>query len=136
MSTFPSCQAHITKATLPITLHLVGIMNELEVAHNFTKFWVVWCLIVFWFAQTFSHFPYFPHSFLFFYFFTIWLFEVWQEPFQNSKYLLKYLWNILRANWKVLSSNFMFPLYLLLWMLWNQTLFYGIEVHPWKFMKF
>jgi hypothetical protein len=46
MSTFPSCQVHISKATLPSTLHLVDFMNELEVAHNFT-FWVVWCFIFF-----------------------------------------------------------------------------------------
>jgi len=38
MSTFPSCQVNITKATLPSTLGLVDFINELEVAHNFTNF--------------------------------------------------------------------------------------------------
>ncbi len=39
-------------------------------------------------------------------FFTWWVFEV--SPFQNSNYPLNYFLNILRANWKVLTSNFRF----------------------------
>ncbi len=54
---------------MPSTFHLVDFMNELEVAHNFIKFWVVWCLIFCWFAQNFSPLPFFPSLYLNFFFY-------------------------------------------------------------------
>ncbi len=46
---------------------------------------------------------------------------------------LNYYLNTLRANWKVLSSKFMFSLHLFIWMRCHPN---GMEVHSWKVMKF
>jgi hypothetical protein len=44
-------------------------------------------------------------------------FEAWKESLQYSMYPLNYILNILGENCKVFSSNCMFSLYLLLWMM-------------------
>jgi hypothetical protein len=52
-----------------------------------------------------------------------WLFEAWDESFQNSRYpLYTNFLNILRANWKA-------------WMLWNWSHPNGMEAYSWKFIK-
>lgn len=52
-----------------------------------------------------------------------WLFEAWDESFQNSRYdLYTNVLNILRANWKA-------------WMLWNWSHPNGMEAYSWKFIR-
>lgn len=69
--------------------------------------------------------PLFPSFSLFmvFFFFVInfmtWLvFEPWEKPFQNSNHALDKFLNILRENWKVLTSNFMVFYNPFLWTMW------------------
>jgi len=72
-----------------------------------------------------------------FLFFSFDLIALWSLRGALSKFKLpsKLNFNILRANWKVLSSQFIFSFHPFLWMMWIWSHLNGTKVHPWKFMK-
>ncbi len=119
-STFPGCQVHFAKSqsqqcpiiksmvpsqhsqatnSTPPRQHCLIIKSKfaLWTAHRIKKFWAVQCLNFFWSAKTST-----------------------QKNQTLSKFKLpsKLNFNILRANWKVLSSHFIFSLHPFFWMMW------------------
>jgi hypothetical protein len=69
---------------------------------------------------------------LFVIFLDLWVFEAWEESFQNSNHHINYFLNTLRANWKVLTSDFFSFVSIHLWVIWIWSHPNGMGVHPWK----
>ncbi len=109
-STFPSYQFHTTKATLPNCQVQICFVN----CPQHKTFWAARCLNFFRSIETSA-----------------------QTDQTLSKFKLpsKLNFNILRANWKVLSSHFIFSLHPFLWTMWIESHLNGTKVHPWKFVK-
>lgn len=65
-------------------------------------------------------------------FLDLWVFEAWEECFQNSNHQINYFLNTLRANGHVLTSDFFSFVSILLWVIWIWSHPNGMGVHPWK----
>jgi hypothetical protein len=97
-STVPSQHSQATNSTPPRQYcQIVKSKFALSTAHNIKKFWAVQCLNFFRSAETSA-----------------------QKNQTLSKFKLpsKLNFTILRANWKVSSSHFIFSLHPFLWMMW------------------
>jgi hypothetical protein len=66
-------------------------------------------------------------------FLTSWVFEAWEEHFQNSYSLIifKTNWEKTRRFWLQITSFYKS----FLWLMWIWNHPNGMEVHPWSFMK-
>jgi hypothetical protein len=114
-SIVPSQHSQATNSTPPRQhCQIVKSKFVLWTAHNIKHFWAARCLNFFRSIETSA-----------------------QTDQTLSKFKLpsKLNFNILRANWKVLSSHFIFSLYPFLWTMWIESHINGTKVHPWKFVK-
>ncbi len=109
--------------------------------HRIKCFWFVLCINILKFLPKKSNYlngspcPLPPKIFL--YIIVFWFDGSLKLEKSRAKFKLlhKLNFNIVKANWKVLSSQFIFFLCSFLWMTWIWSLLNGMKVHPWKFLK-